>query len=401
MRIAILNQPLGNRGDEAAHKALMRSLLKALPQHTFSVIFLNVQSEQIDTFKVQGVEYINIIGPSKGVMKSILASYALGCSKIALIHPLLHRFRSEISSYDAVICAPGGICMGGFFNWKHIWELDMALSCGKQVYYWGRSIGPFYEDTYLRRLFKRNSSRLLKRFVYVSLRDRVSCQIASELKITPDEIVDSAFLETPKASIPKDIKGKIGDDYVVFVPNSLTWHYRYKDIPQEKIDRFNLKIISLIAEKFPESHIVMLPQTYKSKINDYGYFCHLRNKFSSPEKLIVIDENRNSDVQQGIIRGAKLVIGERYHSVVFAINNEIPYVSLSYEHKMTGLLKTLGQTHQMILIDDIFENARGQEIAIQNIVRLLQEPLERPSCTTAKQIVQKGFKTMCLKLSEF
>ena len=291
--------------------------------------------------------------------------------------------------------------MGGFFNWKHIWELDMALSCGKQVYYWGRSIGPFYEDTYLRRLFKRNSSRLLKRFVYVSLRDRVSCQIASELKITPDEIVDSAFLETPKASIPKDIKGKIGDDYVVFVPNSLTWHYRYKDIPQEKIDRFNLKIISLIAEEFPESHIVMLPQTYKSKINDYGYFCHLRNKFSSPEKLIVIDENRNSDVQQGIIRGAKLVIGERYHSVVFAINNEIPYVSLSYEHKMTGLLKTLGQTHQMILIDDIFENARGQEIAIQNIVRLLQEPLERPSCTTAKQIVQKGFKTMCLKLSEF
>lgn len=401
MRIAILNQPLGNRGDEAAHKALMRSLLKALPQHTFSVIFLNVQSEQIDTFKVQGVEYINVIGPSKGVVESILASYALGCSKIALIHPLLHRFRREISSYDAVICAPGGICMGGFFNWRHIWELDMALSCGKQVYYWGRSIGPFYEDTYLRRLFKKNSSRLLTRFVYVSLRDRVSCQIASELKITPDEIVDSAFLETPKASIPKDIKGKIGDDYVVFVPNSLTWHYRYKDIPQEKVDRFNLKIISLLAERFPESHIVMLPQTYKSKINDYGYFCHLRNKSSSPEKLIVIDENRNSDVQQGIIRGAKLVIGERYHSVVFAINNEVPYVSLSYEHKMTGLLKTLGQTHQMIMIDDIFENARGQEIAIQNIVRLLQEPLERPSCTTAKQIVQNGFKTMCLKLSEF
>lgn len=400
MRIAILNQPLGNRGDEAAHKALMRSLLKELPGHKFSVIFLNVQPDLIDTFKVQGAEYINVIGSSKGMVKTIIASYALKNSNVALVHPLLHEFKKVLASYDAVICAPGGICMGGFMNWRHIWELDLALTLGKRVYYWGRSIGPFKEDTYLHRLFKNNSLRLLKRFAYVSLRDRVSYKLASKLNIVSNEMVDSAFLETPETKIPEDILKKIRGEYVVFVPNSLTWHYKYKDFPQEKVNEFNLKIMSLIAERFPESHIVMLPQTYKSKINDYAYFCHLRDKFSSPEKLIVIDENRDSDVQQGIIKGAKLVVGERYHSIVFAINNEVPYISLSYEHKMSGLLETLGQEHQMVCIDDIFENTSRKELAIQEIMRMLQKTLKQPSGATAKQIVQKEFKAMCLNLIE-
>lgn len=395
MRIAILNQPLGNRGDEAAHKALMRSLLKELPQHKFSVIFLNVQPDLIDTFKVQGIEYTNVTGFSKGVIKTIIVSYALKNRAIARIHPLLHKFKRILASYDAVICAPGGICMGGFTNWKHIWELDLAISLGKKVFYWGRSIGPFNEDTYLHRLFKKSSVRLLKSFTYVSLRDRASYQLASELGIASDEIVDSAFLETPKAEIPEDILKKINGDYVVFVPNSLTWHYRYKDIPQEKVDSFNLRIISLIVERFPETHIVMLPQTYKSKINDYGYFCHLRNLSSSSERLIVVDENRNSDVQQRIIKGAKLVIGERYHSIVFAINNEVPYISLSYEHKMSGLLETLGQMHQMICIDDIFENISNQKIAIKQITELLHEHVGTPSPMIAKQMIQKGFRHMC------
>ena len=247
MRIAILNQPLGNRGDEAAHKALMRSLLKELPQHKFSVIFLNVQPDLIDTFKVQGIEYTNVTGFSKGVIKTIIVSYALKNRAIARIHPLLHKFKRILASYDAVICAPGGICMGGFTNWKHIWELDLAISLGKKVFYWGRSIGPFNEDTYLHRLFKKSSVRLLKSFTYVSLRDRASYQLASELGIASDEIVDSAFLETPKAEIPEDILKKINGDYVVFVPNSLTWHYRYKDIPHQCIIKGDGKYAPIAA----------------------------------------------------------------------------------------------------------------------------------------------------------
>lgn len=39
MKIAVVNQPLGNRGDEAAHKALIRSLIKRFPDAQIDVVF--------------------------------------------------------------------------------------------------------------------------------------------------------------------------------------------------------------------------------------------------------------------------------------------------------------------------------------------------------------------------
>ena len=81
---------------------------------------------------------------------------------------------------------------------------------------------------------------------------------------------------------------------------------------------------------------------------------------SGNKNIIVIDENQSSDIQQEIIKKSCLVIGARYHSVVFAINNEIPFVSLSYEHKMKGLLEVLDMTDRMVEIQDIFDGKSGE-----------------------------------------
>lgn len=44
---------------------------------------------------------------------------------------------------DVVLCAPGGICMGGFQNWWHLFMLQLAKYIGKPLVYYGRSFGPF------------------------------------------------------------------------------------------------------------------------------------------------------------------------------------------------------------------------------------------------------------------
>jgi len=41
-----------------------------------------------------------------------------------------------LKEYDRVVCAPGGMCMGGFANWDHIWQLDVARRLNKPVFYW-------------------------------------------------------------------------------------------------------------------------------------------------------------------------------------------------------------------------------------------------------------------------
>ena len=71
-------------------------------------------------------------------------------------------------------------------------------------------------------------------------------------------------------------------------------------------------------------------------------------------QIIVCEENLKSDIQQEIIKNADFLIGARYHSIVFALNNNTPFVALSYEHKITGLLQTLDKTDSMIDILDMF-----------------------------------------------
>ncbi len=396
MKIAILNQPLANRGDEAAHKAFIRQLSKALPESHIDVLFLCEKVILIDAIKIDGnnIRYINIPKLKfEGTIQKY--SFLFNAFFLSYLHPSLFKFRNALKHYDKVICAPGGICMGGFLNWNHIWQLTVAKRLHKSIFYWARSIGPFTEEDFAHSIFKKRSYELLKYFSYTSLRDEISVGISKKIGINTNEVVDSAFLEIPNASVPKSLKNQIGDDFVVFVPNQLTWHYRYKKIQQERIDRFYLEIISLVEKKFPDRKIVMLPQIYKSEVDDCKYFKHLKEKSNSTH-IIVIDENQNSDIQQKIISSATFVIGARYHSVVFAINNCIPFVSLSYEHKMTGLLEKLNLKKQSVEIQDIFDsrNEEAQRSALDELEEKLSETGTVDIYTGSKnpqKIVSEGF----------
>ena len=50
---------------------------------------------------------------------------------------------NKIKNADIVICAPGGICMGGFHNWNHLFFLGLAFYAKKEIIYYSISIGPF------------------------------------------------------------------------------------------------------------------------------------------------------------------------------------------------------------------------------------------------------------------
>ena len=83
MKVAVLNQPLGNRGDEAAHKAFMRSLTKSLPDWEFDVIFFNEHQNLIDAIRIDGAGYLNLNGFSKGCGR--IAQVALTLNMISFV----------------------------------------------------------------------------------------------------------------------------------------------------------------------------------------------------------------------------------------------------------------------------------------------------------------------------
>ncbi len=362
MKLLIIQQPVGNRGDESAHRGLIGRLLSEFPDIEITVLFFNRPLKDVEEFRVVAP---NVIYKTIRIEKPGRYFHPLMCKfsqarKFGLVQllPSVRRFVGYYKSADYVMCAPGGINMGGFQDWIHILMLNLAKRKRKKIIYFGRSIGPFNENTALSKNFKQQSAELLKYFSYLSLRDESSQKIADDFGVKYFKTIDSAFLSSNiQGEIPQCFKDEInGQKYLVFVPNSLVWHFRYKEFGFDTFYEFWVKFANRLIEEYPDHRIVMLPQTTGHSVgvpDGYIYFTKIKNATTNPQQIYVLDEKYGSDPQQAIIKDADFLIGARYHSVVFAINQNTPFVSLSYEHKMNGLLSILGKEDLQVDIDAI------------------------------------------------
>ena len=126
-----------------------------------------------------------------------------------------------------------------------------------------------------------------------------------------------------------------------------------------------------------------------SRRNDYDYFDKI---FSGEKNVFVIADSYSSDIQQSIINKSEFVIGARYHSIVFAINNNKPFISLCYEHKMEGLLRILGDTSSMVKIDSAFSSLNILEETLNSIESIMINMKRNDSLNKeAKNIAYKGY----------
>ena len=335
------------------------------------VLFIGANSDSVRQFMVcdERVKYINM-SPVKGWSHVAKIGLLCGIYFLWFFHPTILRLRKIYTDSDYVLCAPGGICMGGFQDWRHLFFLKCAQVMGKKLVYYGRSIGPFPIETRLNRRFKTLSIEMLKYFTFCALRDSKSCDLARSLGVEFEYTIDSAFLDYPRVEIPAEISNMIGmSEYMVLVPNLLIWHYAYKGVPKERILSFYSTLIDILLENRPDIKIVMLPQTfnYGTYAGDDIHFFKEIQALKNDSRIVVIADRYSSDIQQCIIRNSLYLIGARYHSVVFAINNNVPFIALSYEHKISGLLQILGKEESMIDIMDMFETEQSTEAVLDRV----------------------------------
>ncbi len=400
--ILIINQPLGNRGDESAHRALVRSLNKAFPQTKITVLnYMDYRNaEQEFVVKHPNNEYVRFL-----FSKNWFALYfCVFITKFGIIntgirlHPILRKLLPYYKKADLILCAPGGICMGGFQNWRHLFLLQVAKVLHKPLAYYSRSFGPFPTVTWQNRRFKKLALDMLHYFDFLSIRDAESMHLADKLEIKYIPAVDTAFLEQPCVEIPVEIQNKLADKYIVFVPNQLTWHYAYEKYSQDVIDFFYRRLMQELRVLYPEYQILLLPQLCSlGDKGDYNYFRSLLKGYNDDNAFIVPDIY-SSDIQQTIIRKAKLVVGARYHSIVFAINNEVPFLALNYEHKIAGLLEELGLSKYKVDIQLVLDNSVQIEPEMQEIRKKIQGiSCETNVATMAHDIAQKCFNCFIKK----
>lgn len=403
MKLLLINQPLNNRGDESAHKALVRTIIKEIPEVELTVLFWGNQGKMEDTIRQFAIQspnvkyhiYYPLVG--KGMHFIMKLGQKTGLHFLWFMHLDLVRYIKKFKKVDMVVCAPGGMCMGGFQNWEHIFNLQCAKHYNKPLAYYGRSLGPFPTITKENRIFKKISLEMLNYLSFLSVRDNKSFMLVKELGINNCvNVVDTAFLETPSKIIPHEILQAIGDnDYFVFVPNLLIWHPYYKGkVTKGELINFYVEVLYKVSNVFPHYKVVMLPQTFNytnDDDNDINLFKEIAEN-AHDNRIVVIDDVYSSDIQQSIISRSKFVIGSRYHSIIFALNNNVPFVSLSYEHKMEGLLQTLGKTNSMISINESIVTAEGRRDIINKIQNIITSIVsDEKAVIKAKKMTYMGF----------
>lgn len=402
MNILIVNQPTGNRGDEAAHRALVRALSHRYPEASIRIVFMGVSKSSFEGLQVRApnVSYENIA--IRHIQKLAKWSFILRFRWLLThLRKGYRQLRQRIREADWVVSAPSGICLGPFRSWYMLLVDWMVLQEKKPFAYYSPSFGPQPAGKTGDGLFWSECVKVFRSFDFLSIRDAKTMKFADDLGLRYVRSIDTAFLDSPQAEIPAELQAKLGDDYVVFVPNSLTWHVAYRDVPQETVDEFYLEIIDLLEWRFPAAKIAFLPQLYgRANGGDHAYFLRLKDRCPRPERIEVLPENCDSDIEQAIVARSKFVVGARYHSIVFAINNAVPFVSLSYEHKMTGLLETLDMSAASADIQSLGRDSHQIEKALAQIRSNFEHfPSVEAAHRRAREIAAQCFEKFAMDLT--
>lgn len=390
MKILILNQHTSNHGDEAAGKSLIKELLlKGVSEQNIS-IFYNAykfaENEKIYPDKIERHYFSKKLDYTEKIF--LILSFFLPfkyVKKLLNFAPNLKYEYEIIKSNDVVVNAPGGVNIGPYKDWRYLWRLYVSLKLNKPTYIYSISFGPLPKNIF----FKKKSIFVLKNVRFLSLRDKQSQRLAQKLSIKYVPSIDTVFLNNLDTFQINNLDLK---DYIVFVPNQLyKWHPNFKHINPNKLDNIYLKILDFFIKK--GYHIVMMPQLF-GQGNDVDYFKYLAQKFSDTKKIKIINPDYSAEYQLDIVSKSKCVIGARYHSIIFAILKEKPFLSLSYENKMKNTLEILGLDKYNIDIDNLITNSRTLQNTLEDFKSNLisQEDKVKLAKNKAIEIAKNTFK---------
>ena len=369
MNIVIINQHAGNHGDEAAGKGLVRGIKEKIDfdKNKISIIYNKDTLSSLEKIVQDNVEHIpgtilNKLEKTIAMLSFILPFFLV--KLLIKLSPILNNEFKIFKQADKIINAPGGVNIGPYKDWRYLWRLYISVKLKKDVAIYSISFGPLPSNF----IFNRISKYILKNVKFLSIRDNKSQKFADDLGLDYIKSIDTAFLGYDNVdNMPNDISKLIKDDYVVIVPNEVQnwggrnkWHHNFINCKTKDLDQLYIDIINYILSI--NKKVYLLPQLYGAQ-NDITYFNYLKDIVKN-ENIIIIDEKYNSNIQQIIVKNAQFLVGARYHSIIYAVNNKVPMLSLSYEHKMTNTLEILGLSKQNLDLPTLLKQKNNNVVKV-------------------------------------
>ena len=316
MRILVINQHTNNFGDDLAGVTLIQNLLRLKKLKRIDLIYNTSGKLPIKNRIVKHNRDITLrtIG-----LVSLLNYFVFG-KKCKTRNSLLARLIDIVNKSDYIFVSPCGANIGVYKDWGFLLRILLVIRAGRKPIFYLNTIG---KSNSL--IFNFIAKRALKKST-IYVREKASADYLDSMGIPAKVGVDTAFSFKPeKKSIKKSNK-------LVYVPTPLTWH---PDFREDSVGMIDYAAISKHVATFAKSNgleVALVPhlksdeeqKLYKKVqevIRSFGVKCDILNANDVFEYYCNIAD-------------ARYVVSMRYHPLIIAAKNQIPFVALSYENKM-------------------------------------------------------------------
>lgn len=356
MNLFVIHAHTANRGDEAAIKAMVDEILKAKPN---TQITISINGDTFYPAMDKRVKQIQRFPKPHSVLAKIEYPLFIKTAGKICFTQAAKQFKKALAEADLVIHAPGGPSIGDIYTHAetiYLDRLELVQKFKKKYMFYAPSMGPFNDES-------RNVRRkkILMGAEKVILRDPISYGFVREFcpECCPKLALDSAFQHEIDISLNEDKLRNYPElcDFmkkhkknIGITITDLKWHPKYgKPEIAEQIRKAFKGFISYLDSC--GYGIVFIPQLYGS-----GDDSTLMAEFSTNDNGFVMEANSNTYdtyFQQYVIGKLFAVVGMRYHSNIFSAKVGTPFVSISYEQKMTGFMEKIGLADYCIPVDSL------------------------------------------------
>ncbi len=295
----------------------------------------------------------------------------------------------------------GGL-IGLYIMYYQLYHIKLALKMHKKVYIMPNSFGPFKS-----KLIARYLNRTLDKCSYVTARESISASsktngLNRNIDLYPDLgfFLDMEDKETMKKYLQKNYQLDFQNKKYVGI-TVRPYRFYGSDNPEEKYKQYKysfVKTIEYLNNKGYFPLLIVHTRAENNHENDELCIREIADMIKDKSQFIIIkDDSLNCKQIKTIYSFCQFVIGTRFHSVIFAIQNKIPCIAITYGgNKGNGIMKDMGLEEYAIKIEDLSYETLINKIELLNSNKL--QVLNK--ITEYLDYTQKKYKELIIKIKE-
>jgi len=370
-----------NKGDAALTSVLISDLKRKFPAAAITILTLDAVNKEGHFEGVPETSSFMYYALNKYRNPLLKLGYTLGMVSSTLLWAAAYRFLGrrlylpvhlrEIAELyaraDLIVPVGGGYMRSreGLRNRLNVplllHPLFFSYLLGKPTVLYAQSMGPFQNkfETLL-------VAFVLQRMTLILLREDTSKALLARLGVTHNvaRAIDSGFLLASSSTLKLRKKYHIPAHTLLVGVTVRSWLKGKAQLAYEQAVASALDAIIETAH----AHVIFIPQVTASKGDDDRIVSRqVRSLMRHTESASLVEDAPDHHRIKAMYDNLDILLGTRFHSVIFSLTSYVPVLAIEYEHKTSGIMRDLQLEQWTIKIEDA--TAQKLTVLLQKLAR--------------------------------